>query len=456
MGNYHYPEVGVEFVDPTCFGRNYFKSAEVVDADREQVLADAAALKKLSVDYHHPEVGVESVDPTCFGRNYFKSAEVVDADHEQVLADVAALKELATDYHHPEVGVESVDSTCFGRNYFNSLDVDESNDDNESKAVLAEVSALKKIAVDYHHPEVDVEFVDPACFGRNYFKSAQVDADREQVLADAAAFQKLATDYYHPEVGVESVDPTCFGRNYFNSLDSVESIDDNEQKTIFAEAFALKKLAADYHHPEVGVESVDSTCFGRNYLNNLDVDESIDHNERKAVLAEASALKKLAGDYHCPEVGVKFVDPTCFGRNYFKSAEVVDVDREQVLADAAALKELASDYQHPEADVLSIDPSCYGRNYFNRLSLATDNQVSCSATSVHDDNVVHEHFDFDEDMEVDLYCDLKDAFSEVNLKNSSSRSDLSSPLSKNEGNLSRSPSSVMLFDNEMFSQEGVY
>merc|ERR1712166_189357 len=171
-------------------------------------------------NYHYPEVGVEFVDPTCFGRNYFKSAEVVDADHEQVLADVAALKELATDYHHPEVGVESVDSTCFGRNYFNSLDVDESNDDNERKAVLAEVSALKKLAVDYHHPEVGVEFVDP----------------------------------------------TCFGRNYFNSLDSVESIDDNEQKTIFAEAAALKKLSADYHHPEVGVESVDSTCFGRNYL----------------------------------------------------------------------------------------------------------------------------------------------------------------------------------------------
>merc|ERR1711957_1095710 len=303
----------------------------------------------------------------------------------------------------------SVDSTCFGRNYFNSMESDESIDDNERKTVFAEASALKKLAVDYHHPEVGVEFVDPACFGRNYFKSDQVDVDREEVLADAAAFQKLASDYYHPEVGVESVDPTCFGRNYFNSLDSVESIDDNEQKKIFAEASALKKLAADYHHPEVGVESVDSTCFGRNYLNNLDVDESIDHNERKAVLAEASALKKLAGDYHCPEVGVKFVDPTCFGRNYF-----------------------------------------------NRLSLATDNQVSCSATSVHDDNVVHEHFDFDEDMEVDLYCDLKDAFSEVNLKDSSSRSDLSSPLSKNEGNLSRSPSSVMLFDNEMFSQEDVY
>merc|ERR1711957_1014280 len=113
-------------------------------------------------------------DSTCFGRNYFKSAEVVDADHEQVLADAAALKKLAVDYHQPEVGVESVDSTCFGKNYFNSLDVDESNDDNECKAVLAEVSTLKRIAADYHHPEVGVESVDSTCFGRNYFKSAEV------------------------------------------------------------------------------------------------------------------------------------------------------------------------------------------------------------------------------------------------------------------------------------------
>merc|ERR1711957_699779 len=130
---------------------------------------------------------------------------------------------------------------------------------------------------------------DSTCFGRNYFKSAEVvDADREQVLADAAALKKLAIDYHQPEVGVESVDSTCFGRNYFNSLDVDESIDDNERKTIFDEAAALKRLVADYHHPEVGVESVDSTCFGKNYFNSLDSDKSNDDNERKAVLAEVS------------------------------------------------------------------------------------------------------------------------------------------------------------------------
>eukprot|EP00588_Corethron_pennatum_P007628 CAMPEP_0194298106 /NCGR_PEP_ID=MMETSP0169-20130528/59978_1 /TAXON_ID=218684 /ORGANISM="Corethron pennatum, Strain L29A3" /LENGTH=728 /DNA_ID=CAMNT_0039048053 /DNA_START=39 /DNA_END=2225 /DNA_ORIENTATION=+ len=461
--DYHHPEIGVVSTDPACFGRNYFNHMDgdesTDDNERKVLLAEASALKKLAVDYHHPEVVVESVDPTCFGRNYFKSAQVVDADREQVLADVAALKELVTDYYHPEVGVESVDSTCFGRNYFNSLDSDRNID--ERKTIFAEASALKKLAADYHHPEVVVKSVDSTCFGRNYFNSLDVDKsivdnERKAVLAEVSALKKLAADYHHPEVGIEAIDPSCVGRNYFKSVQVV----DTDREQVLADVAALKDLATDYYHPEVGVESVDSACFGRNYFSSLYSDESND-NERETIFAEALVLKKLAADYHHPEVGVESVDSTCFGRNYFnsldyfKSVQVVDADREQVLADASALKELASDYQHPEADVLFVDPSCYGRNYFNRLSVHIDNQVSCSATSVHD-NDVPEHFDFDEDMEVDLYCDLKDAFSEVNLKNSSIRSDLSSPLSKNEGNLSRSPSSVMLFDNEMFSQEDVY
>merc|ERR1711957_486249 len=309
--------------DSTCFGRNYFKSAEVVDADREQVLADAAALKKLAIDYHQPEVGVESVDSTCFGRNYFNSLDVDesidDNERKTIFDEAAALKRLVADYHHPEVGVESVDSTCFGKNYFNSLDSDKSNDDNKRKAVLAEVSTLKKLAGNYHYPEVGVEFVDPTCFGRNYFKSTEVvDADREQVLADASALKKLAIDYHKPEVGVESVDPTCFGRSYFKSAEIVDA----EHEQVLADVAALKELAADYHHPEVCVESVDSTCFGRNYFNSLDVDESNDDNECKAVLAEVSTLKKIAADYHHPEVGVESVDSTCFGKNYFNSLDV--------------------------------------------------------------------------------------------------------------------------------------
>jgi len=260
------------------------------------------------------------------------------------------------------------------------------------------------------------------------------------VLADAAALKKLAVDYHRPEVGVESVDSTCFGRNYFKSAEVVDA--DHEQ--VLADVCVLKKLAADYHHPEVGVESVDSACFGRNYFNSLNVDASIDDNERAIVLSKASALKKLAGDYHHPEVGVESADPTCFGRNYFKSTEIIG-NHAQV------------DYHHPEAGILFIDSSSYGKKSSNILSVATNNHICYTATSVKNNKEVYGsvknnkevygHFDFDEDMEVDLYCGLKDAFGEMNFKNNSSRSDPSTPLSKNEGNLSRSPSSVMLFDN---------
>ena len=38
----------------------------------------------------------------------------------------------------------------------------------------------------------------------------------------------------------------------------------NERKAVPVEISTPKKLAADYHHPEVVVEYVDSTCFGRN------------------------------------------------------------------------------------------------------------------------------------------------------------------------------------------------
>ena len=111
----------------------------------------------------------------------------------------------------------------------------------------------------------------------------------------------------------------------------------NNRKTIFAEASTLKKLAANYHHPEVGVESVDSTCSKRTISIDWVLTKVFDEKERKTVLAEVSTLKKLATTYHHPEVGVKSVHSTCFERNYFKFAEVVDAGYEQALADTSAL-----------------------------------------------------------------------------------------------------------------------
>jgi hypothetical protein len=94
--------------------------------ERERILADAMALKKLAVGYAHPEIGVAPSDPVSFGRNYFtspsaaiKQESVEEADERaQVLADAAALKKLAVYYAHPEIGVVTTDPTVFGRNYF--------------------------------------------------------------------------------------------------------------------------------------------------------------------------------------------------------------------------------------------------------------------------------------------------------------------------------------------------
>eukprot|EP00986_Skeletonema_menzelii_P018737 scaffold26692_cov134-Skeletonema_menzelii.AAC.1 len=240
------------------------------------------------------------------------------AERRRILGDARALKSLAVAFLHPEAPVNTTDGAAFGRNYFNRASAPEVEDDefaDERAEVLAEAAALKKLAVDYMHPEVGVTSVDGACFGRNYFirasapevEDVELADERAAVIAEAAALKKLAVDYMHPEVGVTSVDGACFGRNYFNraSAPEVEDIElADERAAVLAEAAALKKLAVDYMHPEVGVTSVDGACFGRNYFNRASAPEVEDvevANERAAVLAEAAALKKLAVDYMHPE-----------------------------------------------------------------------------------------------------------------------------------------------------------
>lgn len=167
------------------------------EAERAQVLTDAAALKKLAVHYMHPEVGVKATDPTVFGRNYFNrpsAPEQEDADEAEekarVLADAVALKKLAVDYAHPEVGVSSSNPTVFGRNYFGRPSAPEQEDAEEAEEkarVLADAASLKKLAIDYMHPEVGVTTTDPAAFGRNYYNrhpegfTATADGEARQV-----------------------------------------------------------------------------------------------------------------------------------------------------------------------------------------------------------------------------------------------------------------------------------
>ncbi|KAL7531606.1 hypothetical protein ACHAXR_005266 [Thalassiosira sp. AJA248-18] len=259
----------------------------------------------------------------------------------------------------------------------------------ERLRILADARALKTLAVAFLHPEKPVEVTDGAAYGRNYFerpsapeRKTDEEADEEaDIMEDMLELKKAARAFLHPEVGVTESAPECFGRNYFNraSAPEVEDVQEAEERArVLAEAAALKKFAVGYMHPEVGVTSTDGVCFGRNYFNRYSAPETEEDefaDERAEILAEAAALKKSAGDYMHPEVGVKSTGGACFGRNYFnrysapatEDAEEAE-ERAHVLADAIALKKSAVDYMHPEVGVSVSDATVFGRNYFNRYS----------------------------------------------------------------------------------------
>ncbi|KAL3775538.1 LOW QUALITY PROTEIN: hypothetical protein ACHAW5_001557 [Stephanodiscus triporus] len=375
----------LEGTDPAVFGRNYFDRHSAPErltreeADEEaEVLEDARRLREAAAAYLHPEVGVATAAPENFGRNYFgrysapetEDKELAD-ERARVFAEAAALKKSAVDYLHPEVGVTSADGACFGRNYFNRYSAPETGRTTSSRTnarrFWKEAAALKKLAVDYMHPEIGVKSADATLFGRNYFgrysapemEDKELADERARVFADAAALKKLAVDYLHPE----SRPPTApaSAATASNRYSAPETEDDefaDERAEILEEAAALKKLAVDYMHPEIGVKSADATLFGRNYFGRYSAPETEDKelaDERARVFAEAAALKKSAVDYLHPEVGVTSADGACFGRNYFNrySAPETEDDefadeRAEILEEAAALKKLAVDYMHPE------------------------------------------------------------------------------------------------------------
>merc|ERR1739838_973437 len=163
-------------INPSVFGRNYFSRSSAPeqedDEDAEECaasLADAISLKKLAVDYAHPEMPVK-IDSSVFGRNYFSRSSATEQEDDEdaeeyavALADAIALKKLAVDYPHPEDPVK-IDSSVFGRNYFSRSSALEQGDDEDAEeyaVALADAIALKKLAVDYAHPEMPVK-IDPS------------------------------------------------------------------------------------------------------------------------------------------------------------------------------------------------------------------------------------------------------------------------------------------------------
>jgi hypothetical protein len=73
----------------------------------------------------------------------------------------------------------------------------------------------------------------------------------------------------HPELGVITSDPTATARCYFDRASAVEqeSLEETEERAMaLADAAALKKLAVDYMHPELGVVTSDPTATARCYF----------------------------------------------------------------------------------------------------------------------------------------------------------------------------------------------
>jgi len=465
-------------VDGTACGRNYFSRPSAFDDDAGAVSWEGA---HLSLD---------------FESNY---TEEIEAERKQVLAEAKQLKEVASWYLQPEKPI-AVDSNAFGRNYFSRFSAPEQEDADdieERELILAEVNELKKVADWYRNPEKKVTVYSTA-FGRNYFNrpSAPIEDDvdaeeREEILADAAELLRVAKWYMHPEKPV-TVDATARGRNFFcrPSAPPVDVEMEEERLRILADAKELKEVAGWYANPNQPVKS-DGFASGRNYFTRPSAPEyEEDTEERDQVLAEAKELKEVASWYSNPEQPVKS-DGFATARNYFTRPSAPEQEddveeRNQIVAEAEELKEVASWYLQREKPVTSSSVNCV-RNFFDRAS------ASGHADHIHSEgyaneyggihsDYVHQGFDFqyaeydhhDQDHHQHHDCDV----SQQSLHSHGDHFDMDEDLSGfrdsinafrdsvvgthdpqhipiikeeddgKEGNLSRSPSSIMLFEEQ--------
>ena len=403
--DYLHPELPVIVTDPYACGRNYFvRNSSPVQEDPEEeeelkrILKESQQLKKLAIDYLHPELPVETSDPFACARNYYTrpSAQTHDdiEDKEdqkerlRIIEESKRLKSLAVDYLHPERPV---------RNDFTSPPVrqlpddevenlegnDEDCNDEECARIFEEIQQMKKLAVDYLHPELPVLLTDPFACARNYFnrpsalthESFEEEEERIHILHDAEQLKHLAVDYLCPEQPVKAKDPYLCGRNYFMrpSAPTQQFLDELEESArILEELEKMGSLATDYFRPERPVETTDPCAFGRNYYSRPSASMVEDDIYRASVLKDTKMLKLLTLDYYCPEIPVVTTDPHACGRNFFTrpSAAIVEDEsyRSGVLDDIKKLGKLAMDYQHPEKSVKATDPLACARNFFTRPS----------------------------------------------------------------------------------------
>jgi hypothetical protein len=500
---YLHPEKPVVTSDPTACARNFFErvtAPETEDDDymeeHDRILAELSELKKVAGWYNHPEKPVACEDPCAYGRNYFERASAPldeeEKERQQVLSDAAELKKIAHWYMYPDKPVVCDDPCATARNYFSRPSAPEyENEDvmEERQRVLSVAWEMKKYAEWYLHPENPVQSDGLAC-ARNYYsrpstveqEEETLSEERQLVLADAMKLKDVAEWYHCPEKPVLT-DGFASGRNYFNRSSAPEQARDMEERnSILADATALKQYAEWYLYPEKHVE-VDSTACARNFFSRPSAPEyecQEASEERDAIMADVRNLKEVAAWYHHPETPV--TSSIAVTRNYFTRPSVEDQieameqdeERAAIIADAMQLKKLAVDYLHPETPVQS-SVNCV-RNYFDRPSAPghsdhihteghtinehgflehhiehhdahhpgyyTYHDYSCQH---HDDDHSHgtqsDHFEMDEDV-YHIFRQSMVAHQEHQVQTVP----IIKEIDEKDGNLSRSPSDVMLFD----------
>jgi hypothetical protein len=273
-----------------------------------------------------------------------------------------------------------------------------------------------------------------------------------------------------------TTDETACARNYFDDRASApeqESMEEAEERANAMEDLQLlKKLAVDYAHPELSVFTTDDTACGRLYFGRASAEEMEtmeEAEERAHVLEEMLAFKKWAVDFAHPELPVITSDPTALGRHYFDRVFAEEIEsteeaeeRARIMEDLQLLKQLAVDYAHPELPVVTTDATACGRNYFVRASAPGHTCISSTREEdvkiVDDDEEDYfvdgdlEFGEFEEDILMDWKYQVHKILDPSHYSGTVPPSTMKYehkmqvPLDKEEeGKLSRSPSSVMLF-----------
>ncbi|GMH47861.1 hypothetical protein TrRE_jg6025 [Triparma retinervis] len=408
-------------------------------AERAKVLEIARQQREVARWYLHPEDPVpSSLGARCFfdrassDITYLNEVDetapkgIVDVEtademqeRDECLAAAAEMKETVSWYLHPERPVITSGNTArcyFGRassdiTYLNEVDetapkgivdVETADEMQERAECLAAAAEMKETVSWYHHPSTPLK-VDPVSSGRNYFGRASApeqmsveDADdMAECLAAATEMKERISWYHHPSTPLK-VDPVSSGRNYFGRASAPEQMEDDDADDMaecLEAAREMKEKVSWYLHPERPVTTNGNTarCF----------------------FDRASAPEQM-------------------------SVEDAD-DMAECLAAAATMKETVSWFHHPSTP-LKVDPASSARNYFQ------PNASQISTRRLRGESIM-DQFEM-EGLGGHTSCQdaLRASLGAVAIDTSGSIDPSEEGSSEKEGNLSRSPSSVMLFE----------